>query len=40
MDLQSVGHGLRSDAIELTQFHYLPLEFQAVTMNSPWTGRP
>src|SRR5580765_1589643 len=38
MNIQGVGHGLHFDALELTQFHRLALEFQAVTMNSPGTG--
>jgi hypothetical protein len=37
MDMQGVGHGLDLDALQLTQFHRLALELQAVTMHFPWT---
>src|SRR5688572_366699 len=38
MNIQGVGHRLDLDALQLTQFHRLALELQAVTMHFPWTG--
>src|SRR4030095_17169980 len=38
MDIQRVGHGLYLDALQMTPFHRLALELQAVTMHFPWTG--
>ena len=34
----AVGRGLLLDALQLTQYHRLALELQAVTMNFPGTG--
>ena len=36
MNIQGVGHRLDLDALQLTQFHRLALELQAVTMHFPW----
>ena len=40
INIQGVGHSLDLDALQLTQFHRLALELQAVTMNFLGLARP
>ncbi len=36
MNLKGVGHSLNLDALQLTEFHRLELELQAIPLDFPW----